>query len=350
MPRANRRDVLADGEVQVVHCVNRCVRRAFLCGHDPLTGTDYEHRRELIRQRMEFLAGVMGIEVLGYSVMSNHIHCILRSRPDVVSGWTDEEVAAKWWALCPLRKGKDGNAAEPTEFEINAIKNDKQQLKERRSRLSSISWFMRFLCEKVARESNKQDSCTGRFWEGRFKAQVLADEAALLACMQYVDLNPVRAKIATTPETSDFTSAQDRIIDAKTADEVSTPDARDKRIEHGKRAGWLAPVSLVPPRKAVREKATNRRASNKGFLDIGLGDYLQLLDWTGRQIRSGKRGAIPKHLAPILERLDMSPDFWVDYVRQFHKFSRTITTYSKPSVPRTSGEHRARSLTSRNTL
>lgn len=116
--------------------------------------------------------------------MSNHIHSILRCRPDVVSGWTDAEVAAKWWALCPLRKGKDGKAAEPAEFEINSIKNGKQQLKERRSRLSSLPWFMRFLCEKVARDSNKQDSCTGRFWEGRFNAQILADEAALLACMQ----------------------------------------------------------------------------------------------------------------------------------------------------------------------
>ena len=71
MARTNRRDVLAAGEIQVVHCINRCVRRAYLCGQDPLTGTDYEHRRELIRQRLEFLAGIMGIEVLGYSVMSN---------------------------------------------------------------------------------------------------------------------------------------------------------------------------------------------------------------------------------------------------------------------------------------
>lgn len=280
--------------------------------------------------------------------MGNHIHCILRSRPDVVSGWSDEEVAAKWWALCPLRKGKDGHAAEPTGFELNAIQNDKQQLKELRRRLSSISWFMRFLCEKVARESNKQDQCTGRFWEGRFKAQILADEAALLACMQYVDLNPVRAELAITPETSDFTSAQDRIVDAETADEVSTADARDNRIEHGKRAGWLAPVALVPPRKAVREKPTHRRASNKGFLDIGLGDYLQLLDWTGRQIRGGKPGAILDHLSPILQRLDLSPSFWVDYVRQFHKFSRTVTTYSKPADSQTSDQLRTKSLTSRN--
>ena len=85
MARMNRRDVLAGGEIQVVHCINRCVRRALLCGKDPLTGTDYEHRRELIRERMEFLAGVMGIEVLGFAVMSNHFHCILRSRRRAIS-------------------------------------------------------------------------------------------------------------------------------------------------------------------------------------------------------------------------------------------------------------------------
>jgi hypothetical protein len=129
MARTNRRDVLVDGEIQVVHCINRCVRRAYLCGQDPLTGTDYEHRRELIRQRMEFLAGIMGIEVLGYSVMSNHFHCILRSGHDVVATWSDDEIARKWWMLCPARKDKDGNPAEPTEFELNSIRDDKTGLK-----------------------------------------------------------------------------------------------------------------------------------------------------------------------------------------------------------------------------
>ena len=165
MARTNRRDVLAEGEIQVVHCINRCVRRAYLCGQDPLTGTDYEHRRELIRQRLEFLAGTMGIEVLGYAVMSNHFHCVLRSRHDVVATWSDDDVALRWWMLCPTRRNSDGSPAEPTEFELNSIRNDTRGLKEKRVRLSSISWFMRFLSERIAREANKQDQCTGRFWE-----------------------------------------------------------------------------------------------------------------------------------------------------------------------------------------
>jgi len=272
---------------------------------------------------MEFLASVMGVEVLGYAVMSNHFHVILRNRPDIVADWTDEEVAQRWWQLCPARKDKEGKAKEPTEFEINSLKGDAEQLQERRSRLGSISWFMRFLSEKVAREANKQDECTGRFWEGRFKAQVLLDEAALLACMQYVDLNPVRARLAKSPEKSDFTSAQDRMADLKSADEVQSPEARDKRVEHGPRAGWLSPVSEDPPRKRVREKATKRRCSNKGCLPMGVGDYLQLLDWTGRQIAGGKRGRIPSDLKPVLDRLQVSTELWVDCVEHFHRWFRS---------------------------
>ena len=96
MARVNRREVLSEGEIQVVHCVNRCVRRGFLCGTDELTGKDYEHRRQWIRNRLEFLAGVFAMDVLGFSVMSNQLHVILRNRPDVVKTWSDEEGARRW--------------------------------------------------------------------------------------------------------------------------------------------------------------------------------------------------------------------------------------------------------------
>ena len=137
--------------------------------------------------------------------------------------------------------------------------------------------------------------------------------------MVYVDLNPIRAGIAKTPETSDFTSAQERMADRQSAIEVSSSDSRDARIEHGDQAGWLSPVPLDPPRKKVREKSTSRRASNKGCLVMSLDQYLQLLDWTGRQLRSDKRGSIPNGLDPLLERLQCSSETWLDLVKNFRK-------------------------------
>ena len=272
--------------------------------------------------------------------------------------------------LCPARKNKDLSPAEPTEFELNSIRNDATGLKDKRTRLSSISWFMRFLSERVAKEANRQDECTGRFWEGRFKAQVLLDEAAILACMQYVDLNPIRAGIASKPESSDFTSAQERIADLKTAEVVAPveapssglsatfspasgekgvlEDAHDNRVEHGGRAGWLAPIPLEPKRQAVRAKKTGRRASSKGCLPMGLGDYLQLLDWTGRQIRSDKRGAMPQNLAPLFERLGISTELWVDCVVNFRKWFRS--SVGRPKAMEASadarGQNRAISISS----
>jgi hypothetical protein len=167
--------------------------------------------------------------------------------------------------------------------------------------------------------ANAEDECTGRFWEGRFKANVLPSESAIAACMAYVDLNPIRAGLAATPESSDFTSAQERIADLKSAEEVSTPNAKDVRIEHGQNAGWLAPVELEPKRKKVREKCSSRRASNQGCVFMTLTEYLQLLDWTGRQLKHSKRGAIPKNAPPILERLDLTPELWLHAVEHFGK-------------------------------
>ena len=190
--------------------VNRCVWRGFLCGDDPVTGQNYDHRRGWIRNRIEFLASVFGVEVLGFSVMSNHFHVVLRTRPDVVADWSDEEVARRWWRVFPQRRNEDGSPADPTEFELRSIHGDKEKLAERRKRLSSVSWFMRCTSEVIARLANAQDECTGRFWEGRFKATVLPNEEAIAACMAYVDLNPIRAGLAATPEVSDFTSVQER--------------------------------------------------------------------------------------------------------------------------------------------
>ncbi|TWU60360.1 hypothetical protein Poly51_06350 [Rubripirellula tenax] len=335
MPRLARGEVIDPAEIQVVHCIQRCVRRAFLCGDDPVTGQSFEHRREWIRQRMEYLASVFAVDCLTYTVMHNHIHVILRSRPDVLATWTDEEVARRWLRLFPHRRNEDGSPAEPSAPEINMIVNDPDRLSERRRRLSDLSWWMRCTAENIARRSNAEDGVTGHFWEGRYKAVVLLDEASLLACSAYVDLNPVRAAIAAAPESSEFTGAKDRIDDLATRQESARKDRSRmsthdwERSRRRTKSGWLSPVEINEREDAIGPDAdsSGRRASRKGFLSISMFSYLELLDWTGRQISEGKSGSIPSHLAPILARIGLDCHGWCDLVKKFGRtFKRAAGT------------------------
>jgi len=191
MPRPTRSEQFHSAEIGIVHAVQRCVRRAFLAGVDDKTGKDFSFRREWIRRRMESLASVFGIDVLTYAIMSNHVHLILRNRPDIVLAWSDNEVAIRWLKVFPGRRLEE-HLAEPTENDVSILVNQPERMTIVRERLSDISWFMRALSEPIARMANRQDECTGRFWEGCFKALRIVDEAGLLACAMYVDLNPVR--------------------------------------------------------------------------------------------------------------------------------------------------------------
>ncbi|HBJ38364.1 MAG TPA: hypothetical protein DDZ51_27150, partial [Planctomycetaceae bacterium] len=165
MGRPCRADQFVAAEIGIVHAVQRCVRRAFLAGVDDKTGKDFSFRREWIRRRMEALASVFGIDVLTYAVMSNHLHLILRNRPDVVAAWSDQEVAIRWLRVFPGRRLEE-HLAEPTENDVQMLVNQPERLALVRQRLSDISWFMRALSEPIARMANRQDECTGRFWEG----------------------------------------------------------------------------------------------------------------------------------------------------------------------------------------
>ena len=328
MARQNRREIFDPDTPSVMHCINRAVRRAMLCGVDKFSGKSFEHRRDWVKERLIYLAQYYGIDVLGYAVMGNHMHVILRNRPDVVQTWSDQEIARRIWYLFPKRKDADKNPCEPTEFELNMLTGSKKLVQEYRTRLSDISWLMRQLAEHVAIRANKEDECTGRFWEGRFKSQPLLDEAAILACSAYVDLNPVRAKLAETPEESDYTSAQDRIESAKVwkkAKKQSKGSRQKRQVAAGLRDRFLSPVYLnergVPGPK-VSKLAT--RASDKGFLPIRLEDYLQLLDWTGRQLARGKKGRIPDCCKPILERIGLSREIWCELVGNFGRLFKRV--------------------------
>ena len=325
-------------KVQVFHIVQRCVRRAFLCGDDPASGKSYKHRKQWIRDRLEFLASIFAVDLLTYTVLSNHLHLVLRSRPDVVTAWDDHEVAARWWQLCPQRKTNDGSAADPTDDELNIWINDPLKMKQLRARLSDLSWFAGRLAQKIASKSNREDKCTGRFWEGRFKSQALLDEASILACAMYVDLNPIRAALAETPETSDYTGAKDRIDDLHSNRSMGSTPLNDgqlhdwERAGRGLQSGWMSPIEIDEAKDPIGADLSElmstgnpRRASSKGFLNLPLSLYLDLLDWTGRNLAASKRGAIPQHLAPILQRIGVKPSAWCDLIEQFGRlFKRAV--------------------------
>lgn len=279
MPRA-RISLISLDDTPYYHCVSRCVPRAFLWGTDHFSGKDYSHRKQWVVDRLQLLTQVFAIEVCAYAVMSNHYHVVLHVDKQRALSWTDAEVVERWTQLFGLavliQRYLRHEAISQAEQEMAlAIINTW------RERLYDISWFMRCLNEYLAREANKEDSCTGRFWEGRFKSQALLDEAGLLTCMAYVDLNPVRAGIAKTPEDSEFTSIQKRIRALKKP--KSTP-------------------KLLKPFNQVHRDDAHQT------IPFVLHDYLELVEWTGRVVCEDKRGAINKTLPPILSRLIIDTD------------------------------------------
>lgn len=173
------------------HCISRCVRRAFLCGLDPLSGNSFDHRKQWIATRIKELVAIFAIDVCSYGLMSNHFHLILRIVAQRAHTWSEQEVAERYEKLFPKAVAHARLVPPDRWRSIVSIW---------RERLTSLSWFMRALNESIARQANHEDNVTGRFWEGRFRSQALLDVGALLTCMAYVDLNPLRAGIASDLE------------------------------------------------------------------------------------------------------------------------------------------------------
>jgi REP element-mobilizing transposase RayT len=309
MPRP-REFQISLSDTPYYHCISRCVRRAFLCGEDKQTHQSYEHRRQWVEDKLLFLPQVFAIEVCAYAVMSNHTHLVLHVNQQQALSWNTTEVLTRWHSLfkgtlltqkylSKINDSADLNAeVSPeslplTESELLAIE---QTTVIYRKRLMDISWFMRVLNEGIARQANKEDNCTGRFWEGRFKCQALLDEPALLACMAYVDLNPIRAKMATTPETSSYTSIKQRIHHALNHEQ-----------NHNQQPNTLKPF-VGHPRKDM-----------PNGIPFELKEYIELVEMTGRCIREDKAGHIDNNLPNILTRLNIEPDNWLIMTKQFTK-------------------------------
>jgi hypothetical protein len=280
-----RKNLVSTKETPYYHVSSRCVRRAWLWGVDEYAGKDYSHRKQWIIDRLQELNYVYAIDPCAYAVMSNHYHLVLFIDVAKAIGWNEDEVIRRWKKLHRLptlvQRYVDGKAASLAEQDAA-----KEIIAEWRGRLMDISWFMKEMNEHLARRANIEDGVTGRFWQGRFSSQALLDEAGLITAMAYVDLNPIRAGIANSPEESDFTSIQDRI--------QAIQQQRRTQLRLRKFAG-----------QGPKEHA----------LPCSEHDYFTLVDWTGRAIRGDKRGHIDPSLPPILKRLNIDPAAWEEIMQ-----------------------------------
>ena len=232
------------------HLVSRCVQGAFLCGRDRRTGRDYSHRRQWLVERIKLLACCFAVEVYAYCIMSNHFHLVARYDPLACWRWSDEEVARRWVdAFPPKEKGQVAEERKPEAREL--LLGDPQRLFRARCTLGSLSGFMKHLKQPIARRANEESGTRGHFHEQRFYSGALLSEAALLAAMAYVDLNPVRAGLAERIEACRETSIAERLrensaeaLAAYLAPLVSGLDAGDAgRADSGQASSAGAPAT-----------------------------------------------------------------------------------------------------------
>jgi REP element-mobilizing transposase RayT len=232
----------------------------------------------MIVDRIKFLVSAFNIDVCAYTIMSNHYHLVLKINS--TKEWNEKQVLAAWSELCQLPTLCDrymtGDSFTQAELDLVYLETDVY-----RKRLMSISWFMKLLNEYVSRICNTEEDLSGTFWESRFKSQALLDEKAILTCMAYVDLNPIRAAMAKTPEDSDYTSIQKRI--------------------NSKKGSFLMDLGI-----------------NDSDIAFTLKDYCELVDATGRAIREDKKGFIHDSLPPILSRLGLDDVAWLGELNQFN--------------------------------
>jgi REP element-mobilizing transposase RayT len=250
--------------------MSRCVRRAYLCGDG------FGHRRSWIQKRLEELVSLMAIDIYAWEILTNHMHILLGIRPDIVETWTDHEVVHRYLQICPCkwRRRLRGIPVDdpPTEAEIAIALLHPGRVKRLRSRMSSVSWFMAKLKEPIARRANREDECTGHFWEGRFRCFAVLDQEAILATATYVDLNAIRAGLVERPEDT----------------------------KHG---------SIAQRALLLRKQSPTCSIELQPIPGISESEYLTHVDQWARAFTPGKQ-SMPNHVLPVLERLGFTARSW----------------------------------------
>ena len=296
---------------------------------------DFTYRRRWIVQRIKRYAKYFGIDVVTFAIMSNHYHMVIRTRPDLVTCWSDTDVARRMLMISPLRKTPEGEPCEPTEQELDTIRKHPGELAKVRRKLSDTSAMLGRLNQHVATRVNWEQGTDGRLWGDRYHSVRLEDEAAVMAATMYVDLNPVRAGLATVVEDGQFSGCQRRLLAYSIERDVPI-DQAEWMLKLG--LGWLndetwlgrgadapdaflspIPIDELAPAKGKTQSATGARCSDKGVLPVSLERYFEMLDYTARLLVDGKPGRTPVCMEPILSRLGIAAEGWLTLMSDFRE-------------------------------
>jgi REP element-mobilizing transposase RayT len=320
-----RRQLVDVAVTRYYHCISRCVRRAFLCGEG------VTHRKAWIEARLEVLAQHFAISVCGFAILDNHLHVLCRLDPGLADGWSDEEVVRRWIAVYRPSCLDIDNPATVQAW-IDQQCQDTARVARYRERLQDLGWFNKALKEPLARLANREDDCKGTFWESRYKSIAILDEQALLATCAYIDLNPVAAGIAKTPEAAPHTSIKQRVNHVRRNGDLDTLHAAAAaksvaaaRIEADlEQSHWLCPL----------QDRTTAGAAREGMLPgISLSSYLELVDWTARLCRPGK-ARLTTAVAGIMAQLGTSPEYWQAHLQKLLGKTRWLGRYCATSAER----------------
>jgi len=229
------------------------VQQERLFGFDSLTGRDFGHRKSWVVEQFQRVSRYMAMMILDFAVMDNHLHVMLWTRPDLVRRMSNREVVLRWCYLCwtaglteEERRRKGARASRPKEKQIRALLADKEMVAEYRQRLSSISWLMRLVSQALARQANRESGKRGKFFAGRFKSSHIEDQAGLLACSMYINMNPIRAGLASSPGEAQFTSGQLRVLELLQRQGGRAQDLDPRPVDPHPPYTWLAPLYLDP--------------------------------------------------------------------------------------------------------
>ncbi|GAA3706892.1 transposase [Oceanisphaera sediminis] len=316
-----RSELVSPDETPYYHCICRCVRRAYLFGEDQLTGQNYSHRKQWVLDRLRQLQSVFTIDLCAYAVMANHYHLVVHVDTQAALALDETAVVSRWRKLFRLPvlveryvAGSNGSDAEQVAAKgIIALW---------RERLADLSWYMRCLNEHIARKANLEDECTGRFWEGRFHSQAILDDAGLLTCMTYVDLNPLRAGIVKQPEASADVSLHQRLQQYKAGSASTSTSKKATSQPH-----------LLP---FVRDLTEDKR---KG-IPFALGDYLAMIDWVGRVQCEEQQGYIHSGVPPLLDRMGLDANKFLTAVKPHQLSHGTVIGHASARIAYARLHHR----------